>query len=59
MKAFRGIIKDGVVHLDAGVKLPEGAIVTVTIGEGEFWRAKVRNVFKPKVKKKREGLISV
>lgn len=39
MRAYKGIVKDGKVHLAEGVNLPEGATVTVTIGEAELIRA--------------------
>lgn len=42
MRAFRGLVRDGAVHLAEGVELPEGAIVTVTIGEAEYMRATLR-----------------
>lgn len=42
MKAYRGVIQDGVVVLLDGT-LPEGAHVTVTIGEGELLRATISN----------------
>ena len=42
MKAYRGIVQEGVVVLTDS-KLPEGAIVTVTVGEAELLRATIRN----------------
>lgn len=39
MRAYKGIVKDGKVELAEGVKLPEGAVVTVTVGEAELIRA--------------------
>jgi len=45
MQAYKGIVKDGKVILAEGVQLPEGAQVTVTIGEAEFIRAKLRASF--------------
>ena len=42
MKAYRGIVQDGVVVLTDS-KLPEGAVVTVTIGEAELLRATIRS----------------
>ena len=49
MKAYRGVVKDGVIVLERG-KLPEGAIVTVTVGDGELVRATITNAFTPKKK---------
>ena len=51
MRAYRGTIKNGVVILEAGVNLPEGAIVTVTVGETEILRATLRNALQPKERK--------
>lgn len=42
MRAFRGVIEEGRVVLPEGVRLPEGAVVTVTIGEAEYIRATLR-----------------
>lgn len=42
MKAYRGIIQDGVVVLTDS-KLPEGAVVTVTVGEAELLRATIKS----------------
>lgn len=49
MKAYRGVVKDGVIILERG-KLPEGAIVTVTVGDGELVRATITSAFTPKKK---------
>jgi hypothetical protein len=51
MRAYRGTIKNGVVILEEGVNLPEGAIVTVTVGETEILRATLRNALQPKERK--------
>ena len=48
MRAYRGVIKNGVVVLEDGVRLPEGAIVTITVGERELLRATLRNALLPK-----------
>jgi len=42
VKAYRGIVQDGVVVLTDS-KLPEGAVVTVTVGEAELLRATIRS----------------
>jgi predicted DNA-binding antitoxin AbrB/MazE fold protein len=51
MRAYRGTLKNGVVKLEEGVHLPEGAVVTVTIGETELLRATLRNALQPKERK--------
>jgi predicted DNA-binding antitoxin AbrB/MazE fold protein len=51
MRAYRGTVKNGVVQLEEGVNLPEGAIVTVTVGETEILRATLRNALQPKERK--------
>ena len=35
MRAYRGVVQHGRIHLEEGVVLPEGAVVTVTIGEAQ------------------------
>ena len=42
MRAYRGVVQDGRIVLEPGVRLPEGAVVTVTVGEGELLRATLR-----------------
>lgn len=42
MLAYKGRVENGRIVLPEGADLPEGAIVTVTIGEAEFLRAKLR-----------------
>ena len=51
MRAYRGIVKDGVIVLEHGARLPEGAVVTVTVGEGEILRATLRNALTPRERK--------
>lgn len=46
MRAYRGIAQGNVVRLDEGVRLPEGAVVTVTIGEAELVRATLRSALR-------------
>lgn len=40
MRAYKGIVEGGVVVL-VGVRLPEGTVVTVTVGEAELLRARI------------------
>jgi len=42
VRAYRGCVREGRVELEPGVRLPEGAVVTVTVGEAELWRATLR-----------------
>lgn len=42
MRAYKGLVKDGKIILAEGVTLPEGAVVTVTIGEAEYLKASLR-----------------
>lgn len=46
MRAYRGLVRGGKVILPEGVELPEGAVVTVTIGEAEFIRAQLRSALR-------------
>ena len=46
MRAYRGRVKEGQVVLEEGTKLPEGAVVTVTIGEAEYVRATLRSALR-------------
>lgn len=40
MRAYKGIVEGGVVVL-VGARLPEGTVVTVTVGEAELLRARI------------------
>ena len=42
MRAYKGLVKNGKIVLAEGTTLPEGAVVTVTIGEAEYIRASLR-----------------
>ena len=46
MRAYKGLVRDGQVVFAEGVHLPEGAIVTVTIGEAEYMRATLRSALR-------------
>ncbi|MDZ7801285.1 MAG: hypothetical protein U5K81_10905 [Trueperaceae bacterium] len=46
MRAYRGIVDRGVVRLEEGVRLPEGAVVTVTVSEAELMRAALRSALR-------------
>lgn len=45
MRAYKGVVENGVVVV-LGTRLPEGTVVTVTVGEGELLRARITNVLK-------------
>lgn len=47
MRAYKGLVREGRVDLPEGVRLPEGAVVTVTIGEAEYIRAALRAALTP------------
>jgi invasion protein IalB len=46
MHAYKGLVKHGRIVLPEGAELPEGAVVTVTIGEAEYLRAKLRSALR-------------
>lgn len=61
MKAYKGLVKDGKIILAEGVELPEGTVVTVTIGEAEYLKAKVRASLgkrRPKIKSRLPVMVS-
>lgn len=39
MKAYKGVVKNGKIELCEGTHLPEGTVVTVSVGEAELIRA--------------------
>ena len=39
MRALKGIVREGKIELAEGANLPEGTLVTVTVGEAELIRA--------------------
>ncbi|RJF72826.1 hypothetical protein D3875_16015 [Deinococcus cavernae] len=45
MRAYKGVVENGVVVV-IGTRLPEGTVVTVTVGETELLRAKISNAIK-------------
>ena len=46
MRAYRGLVEAGVVVLQDGARLPEGTVVTVTVGEAELLRATITSAFR-------------
>lgn len=59
MRAYRGrvVAGGGQVLLDEGVRLPEGAVVTVTIGEAEFIRATLRSALRRNTRRRSRGRV--
>lgn len=45
MRAYKGVVENGVVVV-LGARLPEGTMVTVTVGETELLRAQITNVIR-------------
>ncbi len=45
MRAYRGVVVNGVVELQ-GARLPEGTVVTVTVGEAELLRATIASALR-------------
>ncbi len=58
MRAYRGRVECGVVVLPEGTRLPEGTVVTVTVGEVEMFRARVRAALVRNVKKRSRGRVT-
>lgn len=52
MRAYKGIVRQGHITLVEGARLPEGAVVTVTIGEAEFIRATLRNALRRNIRRR-------
>ncbi|WP_291424312.1 hypothetical protein [Deinococcus sp.] len=50
MRAYKGIVENGVVMV-IGARLPEGTVVTVTVGETELLRARITNAIKDSSRK--------
>ncbi len=46
MRAYKGLVRNGKVVLPEGVELPEGTVVTVTVGEAELMRARLQMVLR-------------
>jgi hypothetical protein len=59
VKAYKGLVQDGKVILAENVELPEGAVVTVTLGETEYLRAKVRASLLRKTAKKSKPRVGI
>jgi hypothetical protein len=55
VRAYRGVVRNGVVHLEEGVRLPDGAVVTVTVGEAELVRAALRSALRRNARRRSRG----
>lgn len=55
MRAYRGIVQEGRVVLEPGVRLPEGTVVTVTVGEGELLKATLRAALRRNARRRSRG----
>lgn len=55
MRAYRGLVHEGRVTLEPGVRLPEGAVVTVTVGESELLRATLRAALRRNARRRTRG----
>jgi len=58
MRAYKGLVKDGKIILAENVDLPEGAIVSVTLGEAEYIRATLRSALRRNRPRKRRARVS-
>lgn len=56
MKAYKGVVKNGKIELCEGTRLPEGAVVTVTLGEAEFIRSSLAAALRRGNRKRVEAL---
>lgn len=52
VRAFRGVIHEGRVVLEPPARLPDGTVVTVTVGEGELLRATLRAAMRRNVRRR-------
>jgi uncharacterized lipoprotein YbaY len=59
VRAYKGLVQDGKIILAEGVELPEGAVVTVTLGETEYLRAKVRASLLRKTSKRSKARVGI
>jgi len=57
VRAYRGRVVAGQVVLEEGVRLPDGAVVTVTIGEAEFIRATLRSALRRNARRRSRGRV--
>jgi hypothetical protein len=55
MRAYKGLVQNGKIILAEGVDLPDGTVVTVTVGEAELLRAKLRSALKRNVRRRSKG----
>ena len=55
MRAYKGIVREGRVDLAEGVRLPEGTVVTVTVGEAELVRSTLRAALRRNARRRSRG----
>ena len=55
MRAFKGIVREGRVELVEGADLPEGTVVTVTVGEAELLRSTLRAALRRNARRRSRG----
>lgn len=59
MRAYKGLVQNGKIVLAEGAQLPEGATVTVTIGEAEYIRATLRLALRRNSRRRARGRVSL
>ncbi len=59
MRAYKGLVKDGKIILAEGAELPEGAVVTITIGEAEYIKASLRSALLRNQRRKAKVRVAV
>ena len=52
MRAYKGLVRNGQIIVAEGVDLPEGMVVTVTVGETEFLRARIRRALRRNLRRR-------
>lgn len=57
MRAYKGIVREGVIVPVEGARLPEGAVVTITIGEAEYLRARLRASLRRSTRRRARALL--
>lgn len=55
MRAFKGTVQGGRIELAEGVRLPEGTVVTVTVGEAELVRSTLRAALRRNARRRSRG----
>lgn len=58
MRAYKGLVKEGKIILAENVDLPEGAVVSVTLGEAEYIRATLRSALRRNRRRRSRARVS-